>query len=78
MLALQKTSWRFADAFNWHWRSSKAFIILTICTACFTDGFIYGLAVPAFPFILRDSMAVSEKQCKSSFRYFTVLNKYLG
>ena len=33
-------------------RSSKAFVIATLCLAFFTDDFIYGIIVPVLPFSL--------------------------
>lgn len=41
-------------------RSSKAFILLTVCVAIFTDAFVYGVVVPVIPFSLRDRSGVSE------------------
>jgi hypothetical protein len=46
-------------------RSSKAFILFTICTACLTDGFTYGLVAPVIPFLLRDENLATEKDSKS-------------
>lgn len=45
-------------------RSSRAFIIFTICTACLTDGFTYGLVAPVIPFLLQDENLVAEKNGK--------------
>jgi hypothetical protein len=45
-------------------RSSKAFIILTICTACLTDGVTYGLVAPVIPFMLQDENLVTESNGK--------------
>ncbi|OCK85618.1 MFS general substrate transporter [Lepidopterella palustris CBS 459.81] len=47
-------------------RSSKAFILITICTATFTDGFISGLVTPVFPFLLREQKLVPEKDIQIS------------
>ncbi|KAF2491491.1 MFS general substrate transporter [Lophium mytilinum] len=47
-------------------RSSKGFIVATICIATFTDGFIYGVVAPVIPFILRDQALVSEHQLQIS------------
>ncbi|KAF3052237.1 hypothetical protein E8E11_010958 [Didymella keratinophila] len=41
-------------------RSSKAFIIFTIFTACLTDGFTYGLVAPVIPFLLRSENLTTE------------------
>ncbi|RDW81984.1 MFS transporter-like protein [Coleophoma cylindrospora] len=45
-------------------RSSKTFIISTICIAVFTDIFIYGIIVPVIPFALsqRSGVAASDVQ----------------
>ncbi|KAJ8117329.1 hypothetical protein OPT61_g1450 [Boeremia exigua] len=42
-------------------RSSKAFILFTVCTACLTDGVTYGLVAPVIPFLLQDEKLVTEK-----------------
>lgn len=34
-------------------RSSKAFILFTICFATFSDGFTYGIVTPVLPFLLK-------------------------
>jgi hypothetical protein len=39
-------------------RSSEALILVTICTAMFTDGFTYGIVTPVFPFLLQDENLV--------------------
>ena len=52
-------------------RSSKAFIVFTICTACFTDGITYGLVAPVVPFLLQDEGLVSEKNGKFGFSTLT-------
>jgi hypothetical protein len=57
-----QSEWHGMDAFDWQWRSSKSFIVVVICIATFTDGFIYGLSVPAIPFLLRSQGSVSEDQ----------------
>lgn len=48
--------WRKADASLppplLEYRSSYSFILLTICTAVFTDIFLYGIIVPVIPFAL--------------------------
>lgn len=36
------------------YRASKAFTLITVCLALFTDSFIYGVLVPVFPFSLED------------------------
>ncbi|KAF2811951.1 MFS general substrate transporter [Mytilinidion resinicola] len=47
-------------------RSSKGFIVATICIATFTDGFIYGVVAPVIPFILRDQVLVPKDQLQMS------------
>lgn len=42
------------------YRSSKSFIILTVCFASFTDIFLYGLVVPVIPFALLNRVGVPE------------------
>ncbi|KAL8797023.1 MAG: hypothetical protein Q9195_000794 [Heterodermia aff. obscurata] len=42
------------------YRSSKLFIILTICFASFTDIFLYGLIIPVVPFALLNRVGVPE------------------
>ncbi len=49
-----------------HWRSSQAFILITICTAIFVDAFIYGLVVPVIPFVLRNESRTDEQQLQVS------------
>ncbi|KAL1875929.1 hypothetical protein VTK73DRAFT_9713 [Phialemonium thermophilum] len=41
-------------------RSSSAFIIITVCLAIFTDILFYGLIVPVIPFSLTDRVGVPE------------------
>ncbi|OBT60591.1 hypothetical protein VE03_10001 [Pseudogymnoascus sp. 23342-1-I1] len=41
-----------------HIRSSKLFIILTLCAAVFSDMFLYGVIVPVVPFALTDRAGV--------------------
>ncbi|TLD18171.1 hypothetical protein PspLS_10357 [Pyricularia sp. CBS 133598] len=41
-------------AFGLKWRSSTSFIVATVGVGLFTDLFLYGLVVPALPFILSD------------------------
>jgi len=43
-------------------RSSKTFILTTICIAVFTDIFLYGIIVPVIPFALSSRAGVSEDQ----------------
>ncbi|KAF2733777.1 MFS general substrate transporter, partial [Polyplosphaeria fusca] len=47
-------------------RSSKHFILFTICTATFSDGFIYGIVAPVIPFILKDQNMVHESKMQIS------------
>jgi MFS family permease len=46
-------------------RSSKLFILSTICVAVFTDIFLYGIIVPVLPFALSDRAGVSESSVQS-------------
>jgi MFS family permease len=43
-----------------HIRSSKLFILSTICIAVFTDIFLYGIIVPVIPFALSERAGVEE------------------
>ncbi|KAK6219470.1 hypothetical protein LQW54_002203 [Pestalotiopsis sp. IQ-011] len=47
------------------WRSSKFFIILTVCLALFTDIFYYALIVPVIPFSLTVQVGIAEDQVQS-------------
>ncbi|KAF1986342.1 MFS general substrate transporter [Aulographum hederae CBS 113979] len=40
-------------------RSSKAFVIVVVCVAVFTDIFLYGLIVPMLPFALAERVGLS-------------------
>ena len=42
------------------YRSSKVFILMTICTAVFTDIFLYGIIVPVIPFALTQRAGIEE------------------
>ena len=42
-------------------RSSKFFIITTVCFASFTDIFLYGIIVPVVPFALLNRVHVAEE-----------------
>ncbi|KAL8970458.1 MAG: hypothetical protein Q9183_001517 [Haloplaca sp. 2 TL-2023] len=42
------------------YRSSKVFILTTICTAVFTDIFLYGIIVPVIPFALTQRAGIEE------------------
>ncbi|KAK6074347.1 vesicular amine transporter [Seiridium cupressi] len=44
------------------WRSSKFFIVLTVCLALFTDIFYYALIVPVVPFSLTVQVGLAEDQ----------------
>lgn len=46
-------------------RSSKLFIIITICIAVFTDIFLYGIIVPVLPFSLTTRAGVAESSVQS-------------
>lgn len=48
-----------------HLRSSKAFILTTICVAVFTDIFLYGIIVPVIPFSLKSRAGVAESSVQS-------------
>lgn len=41
-------------------RSSKSFILLTVCAAIFTDSFLYGVLIPVIPFTLHDRSGIPE------------------
>ena len=43
-------------------RSSKAFVILVVSIAVFTDSFLYGLIVPILPFMLAQRCGVPEQE----------------
>jgi MFS family permease len=47
------------------WRSSRAFILLTICIAVFTDTFLYGIIVPVIPFALSTRIGVAKASIQS-------------
>ncbi|KAH6652722.1 major facilitator superfamily domain-containing protein, partial [Truncatella angustata] len=47
------------------WRSSKFFIIMTVCLALFTDIFYYALIVPVMPFSLTVQVGLAEDQVQS-------------
>jgi MFS family permease len=46
-------------------RSSKAFILTTICVAVFTDIFLYGIIVPVIPFSLKTRAGVDPSSVQS-------------
>jgi MFS family permease len=46
-------------------RSSKTFILTTICIAVFTDIFLYGIIVPVIPFALSSRAGVAESSVQS-------------
>ena len=58
-------AWRKRDASSpppyLKYRSSKPFIILTVCFASFTDIFLYGVVVPVIPFALLNRVGVPEE-----------------
>jgi MFS family permease len=41
-------------------RSSKSFILLTVCAAIFTDSFLYGVLIPVIPFTLHHRSGIPE------------------
>ena len=43
------------------YRSSKIFIVVTVCFASFTDIFLYGLVVPVIPFALLNRVGIPEE-----------------
>ena len=43
------------------YRSSKSFIIFTVCFASFTDLFLYGVIVPVIPFALLNRVGIPEE-----------------
>ena len=46
-------------------RSSKLFILTTICIAVFTDVFLYGIVVPVIPFALSSRAGVAQSSVQS-------------
>jgi len=48
-----------------HVRSSKLFILTTICIAVFTDMFLYGIIVPVIPFALSSRAGVAQSSVQS-------------
>jgi hypothetical protein len=48
-----------------HVRSSKLFILTTICIAVFTDMFLYGIIVPVIPFALTSRAGVVQSSIQS-------------
>ncbi|TVY64188.1 putative MFS-type transporter [Lachnellula suecica] len=58
-----------------HIRSSKWFILTTICTAVFTDIFLYGIIVPVIPFALSSRAGVPEADVQ---RWVSVLLAVYG
>ena len=67
-------AWKKRDASipppYFQYRSSKAFIITTICFASFTDLFIYGVIVPVIPFALLERIGIPEEDVQ---RWVSVL-----
>jgi MFS family permease len=56
-------------------RSSKAFILTTICLAVFTDIFLYGIIVPVIPYALLSRAGVPQSSVQS---YVSVLLAVYG
>lgn len=56
-------------------RSSTSFITATVCTAIFTDIFLYAVIVPVFPFSLVERIGVAEKDVQ---HWLTVLLSVYG
>ncbi|RYP70474.1 hypothetical protein DL771_005411 [Monosporascus sp. 5C6A] len=48
-----------------HWRSNTFFILATVAVGLFTSLFLYGLVVPALPFMLRERLAIPEEETQS-------------
>jgi MFS family permease len=46
-------------------RSSKLFILITICLAVFTDIFLYGIIVPVIPFALESRVGIEPSKSQS-------------
>lgn len=51
---------------GFQWRSSTAFICITVGIGAFTDMFLYGLIVPVLPFMLKDRIDVPDSQIQST------------
>lgn len=47
------------------WRSNTIFIIATVAIGLFTDLFLYGLIVPALPFMLKDRVSLPQDKIQS-------------
>ncbi|CCX10561.1 MFS transporter-like protein [Pyronema domesticum] len=47
--------------FMWKFRSSKGFIVSVVAMSVFTDNFLYGLAVPVFPFAIEVRAGVAHE-----------------
>ncbi|KAH6712857.1 MFS transporter-like protein [Leptodontidium sp. MPI-SDFR-AT-0119] len=56
-------------------RSSKTFILVTICIAVFTDVFLYGIIVPVIPFTLASRASVPQSSVQS---YVSILLAVYG
>ncbi|KAG4436742.1 hypothetical protein IFR05_007760 [Cadophora sp. M221] len=56
-------------------RSSKTFILITICIAVFTDVFLYGIIVPVIPFALASRASVPQSSVQS---YVSILLAVYG
>lgn len=56
-------------------RSSKTFILVTICIAVFTDVFLYGIIVPVIPFALASRASVPQSSVQS---YVSILLAVYG
>lgn len=56
-------------------RSSTAFILMTICLAVFTDIFLYGIVVPVLPFSITERAGVAEQDAQ---RWISVLLAVYG
>ncbi|PVH90849.1 MFS general substrate transporter, partial [Periconia macrospinosa] len=48
------------------WRSNTVFIVCTVGVGMFVDLFLYGLIVPALPFMLQDRVHVPDTQMQST------------
>ena len=48
------------------WRSSTAFILMTVGLGMFTDIFLYGLVTPVMPFMLEEHIGVPHDQIQTT------------
>ncbi|KAL5905929.1 hypothetical protein ACKVV7_010322 [Pyricularia oryzae] len=62
--------------FGLEWRSNTTFIVSTVAVGLFTDLFLYGLVVPALPFMLSDRFNLPADEVQSQVS--TLLAVYAG